>query len=291
MSEIKWIKICTNIFDNEKVLLIEALPEGDAIIVIWFKLLCLAGKQNNDGIFMLNDKLYYTDEMFASIFRRPLNTVRLALKTFEAYGMIEYVNDTVTIPGWEEHQNVEQMKRIREGSRDRMRAKRERDKQKKLLSATEGALPEHASSDVDDVTRNVTRNSRVSDANVTPLDVDVDEEEDKDISFSDGVSGIVNSRPTLEEVEAYFQAERLTIDPRRFYRYYEGRGWVTRTGKPVDDWQKLARTWGRYEKPSASASASPSEKVTRKVPTVEEIMTLYKTDRATAEGMLREDLY
>ena len=41
MAEIKWIKIATNIFDDEKLLLIETMPEADAIIVIWFKLLCI----------------------------------------------------------------------------------------------------------------------------------------------------------------------------------------------------------------------------------------------------------
>ncbi|MGF2565521.1 phage replisome organizer N-terminal domain-containing protein, partial [Ralstonia pseudosolanacearum] len=37
MVETKWIKIVTDIFDNEKIRMIEAMPEGDAIIVIWFK--------------------------------------------------------------------------------------------------------------------------------------------------------------------------------------------------------------------------------------------------------------
>ena len=64
-ADVKWIKIVTDIFDDEKILLIESMPESDGIIVIWFKLLCLAGKQNNNGILMLNDKLPYTDEMLA----------------------------------------------------------------------------------------------------------------------------------------------------------------------------------------------------------------------------------
>ena len=51
MADVKWIKILTDIFDDEKILLIETLPEDDSIIVIWFKILCLAGKQNNSGSF------------------------------------------------------------------------------------------------------------------------------------------------------------------------------------------------------------------------------------------------
>ena len=56
-ASISWIKITTNIFDDEKILLIESLPEADSIIVIWFKLLTLAGKCNNNGILMLNDSI------------------------------------------------------------------------------------------------------------------------------------------------------------------------------------------------------------------------------------------
>ena len=89
MAEVKWIKLCTDVFDDEKIQLIDALPDRDGVLVIWFKLLCMAGKQNNGGVFMLNDKIAYTDEMLATIFRRPINTVRLALQTFENFGMIE----------------------------------------------------------------------------------------------------------------------------------------------------------------------------------------------------------
>lgn len=130
MAEVKWIKIVTDIFDDEKILLIESMPEADAIIVIWFKMLCLAGKQNNSGVFQLHGRIAYTDEMFATIFRRPVNTVRLALKTFEQFGMIEIVNDTVTIPNWGKHQSIEQIEARREYQRKYHQAYR---KQQKLL--------------------------------------------------------------------------------------------------------------------------------------------------------------
>lgn len=98
MAEVKWIKITTDVFDDEKILLIESMPSADSIITIWFKLLILAGKQNNNGVFMMSNKLPFTDEMLATIFRRDLNTVRLALKAFEEFGMIEVVDNVITIP-------------------------------------------------------------------------------------------------------------------------------------------------------------------------------------------------
>lgn len=130
MAEVKWIKIVTDVFDDEKTLMIETLPDADSIIVIWFKLLCLAGKQNNSGVFLMG-RMPYTDEMFATVFRRPLNTVRLALKTFEDFGMIEIINDTVTIPNWEKHQSIDKLDEIREQTRVRVAKHREK---QKLLS-------------------------------------------------------------------------------------------------------------------------------------------------------------
>ena len=134
MADIKWIKLCTDVFDDEKVMLIESMPDADSIIVIWFKLLCLAGKQNNGGVFMLNDKMLYNDEMLAAIFRRPLNLVRLALTTFENFGMVEIINNAYTIPNWEKHQNVDKMDEIREYNRLKQRESRAR---KKLLSVND----------------------------------------------------------------------------------------------------------------------------------------------------------
>ncbi|MCK4074158.1 replication protein [Streptococcus suis] len=131
-SEIKWIKIVTDIFDDEKILLIESLPEADTIIVVWFKLLTLAGKQNYGGVLMMNDRVHYTDEMLSTLFRRPLNTVRAALQTFEQFGMIEIINNAITIPNWEKHQSVESMERVREQARKRVAKHRE--KQKTLVN-------------------------------------------------------------------------------------------------------------------------------------------------------------
>jgi len=134
MSDIKWIKITTDIFDDEKILLIESMPDADAIIVIWFKLLVLAGKTNNCGLLTINDTIPYNDEMLATIFRRPVNTVRLALDVFEQFGMIDIINDTICIPKWEIHQNIEGLDKIREQNRERKRRQREREKQLLLES-------------------------------------------------------------------------------------------------------------------------------------------------------------
>ena len=132
MADVKWIKIVTNIFDDEKMLMIESLPSADSIMVVWFKLLCLAGKTNNSGIFIFNDRIPYTDEMLASIFRRDVSVIRLALKTFENFGMIEIINNVITIPNWSKHQTLDAYERQKE--RDRLKKQKARAEKKALIS-------------------------------------------------------------------------------------------------------------------------------------------------------------
>lgn len=165
MSEIKWIKITTDIFDDEKICLIDALPDPDAILVIWFKILTLAGKHNSNGLLMMTDKVHYTDEMLATIFRRPLNTVRMAIGVFEQFGMIEIIDGIISLPNWEKHQNVDGMEKIKEQTRNRVAKYRK--KQKNLALG------------------NVTGNVTVTDGNA--LDKELDKELDKDKEINNKV--------------------------------------------------------------------------------------------------------
>lgn len=132
VADVKWIKITTDIFDDEKILMIESMPSADSIIVIWFKLLTFAGKQNNDGVFLMSNRIAYTDEMLASIFRRDVNTVRLALKAFESFGMIEIVDNVITIPNWNKHQTLDAYEKKKQ--RDRLYQAERRANQRALVA-------------------------------------------------------------------------------------------------------------------------------------------------------------
>lgn len=126
MPEIKWIKISTGIFDDEKIQLIEAMPDADTLLVIWFKLLVLAGKINAAGNVHLSEGMAYTDEMLSTVFRRPLNSIRLALQVFVKFKMVETLPERLYIRNWEKYQNIETMERIRQLTKERVRKYRER---------------------------------------------------------------------------------------------------------------------------------------------------------------------
>ena len=144
MADVKWIKITTDIFDDEKILLIESLPDAYAIITVWFKLLCLAGKQNNSGVFMMG-RIAYTDKMLATIFRMKESTVTMALQTFEQFGMIEIVDGVITIPNWNKHQSLDAYEKKKE--RDRLYQAERRAAQKALVEKSSDS-PATQSSDI-----------------------------------------------------------------------------------------------------------------------------------------------
>ena len=131
MADVKWIKITTDVFDDEKILMIESMPSADSIIVIWFKLLAFAGRQNNDGVFLMSNRIAYTDEMLASIFRRDVSVVRLALNSFEQFGMIEIIDGVITIPNWNKHQTLDAYEKKKE--RDRIYQQQRRAAQRALI--------------------------------------------------------------------------------------------------------------------------------------------------------------
>ena len=132
MADVKWIKLTTDMFDDEKIDFITSLPESDAIIVIWIRLLSLAGKCNAGGYIYLTEKIPYTDDMLSHKFRKPINIIKLALETFRNLGMIEYVEGVIFIPNWGKHQNVDGMEKIREQTR--IRTSNYREKLRKLPS-------------------------------------------------------------------------------------------------------------------------------------------------------------
>lgn len=128
--DIKWIKINTDIFDDEKFQIIDGMPEADSIELIWFKLLVFAGRSNNGGIFFFNDRVAYNEEMLAAIFHRPLALVRLAINTFINLGMVEEIDGVYAITNWDKHQQqLDAYEKKKQRDREYSRVYREKHQQ------------------------------------------------------------------------------------------------------------------------------------------------------------------
>lgn len=235
MADVKWIKITTSIFDDEKIKLIESMPSCDSILVIWFKLLVLAGKSNKNGALMLNTKVSYNLEMLSSIFSRDLATIRLAISTFERFEMIEIAEDVITIPNWEKHQNVDGLNKIKEQNRIR------KQKQREIIKLN---TPKS----------HVTGHVTVTQSHATDIDIDIELDKDIDIyKYNNG-----HSTPKLKEIEDYGKSRNSNVDPVKFFNYYESIGWISGKGKtPIIDWKAKFRYWEKNDNTTENKQMHP----------------------------------
>lgn len=233
---IKWIKITTTMFDDEKIKLIRRMPESDSILLTWIQLLVQAGKANASGSIILNERIPYTEEMLATIFDRPIGIIRLALNTFEHFGMINIENGVITISNWDKHQNIDGMDKVRE--RERLKKQRQREKLKEQQLLLE--LPENCPGDVPG-----TDKGHVPCCPDTDIDKEIDIEKEKNnIPFSDivqylnekaGTNYKASTKKTRDLITARW-SEGFTLDD--FKKVID-----TKTADWLDDayWSKFLR--------------------------------------------------
>ena len=131
---VSWIKLAVNMFDGEKIRIIESMPEGDAIVVIWLKLLTMAGKTNDNGLVYLSEGIPYSEDNLAIILNKPVTTVQLALAMLKRYGLIGKDDAGIRILNWEGQQNTEALERIRENQRIASANYRQRKRKTKLIT-------------------------------------------------------------------------------------------------------------------------------------------------------------
>ena len=169
MAEVKWIKLNTAMFDNSKIRYIRTLPEGNNMVLIWVMLLSKAGKCNASGFIFLTENIPYTSQMLAAEFGFDLYLIELALATFVKLNMIQLEEHIIKIAGWEEHQNIDGLDRIREQTRKRVAKYRENQKQ----------LP-----------CNVTSNDTVTEGNA----IEEEREEEIDINIYSSIINYLNKK-------------------------------------------------------------------------------------------------
>lgn len=210
---VSWIKLSVDMMDNKKIKIIENMPNGDSMILIWIWLLSIAGETNDEGFIYLTEGVPYTAEMLASQFRKPVELTKQALEVFEQFSMIQYVDDCLKIKNWEKYQNIGGLDKVRDQNKERVRNWRKRQKEKDCSNESESNvtcngdvtednitcnIADNVTSNDDitlynvtrnvtgndditlrNVTRNVTRNGDVTQCNALDIELDIDKESKK----------------------------------------------------------------------------------------------------------------
>ncbi|MEC0231166.1 phage replisome organizer N-terminal domain-containing protein [Paenibacillus alba] len=158
MSEVTWFKVLTDIFSDDKIKILQSMPEGDSLLVMWFKVLSQAGKTNDGGYIYLKKNIPYTTGMLSTLFGKQQQLVEFALRTFSEFGMIDIdEKGYVFVTNWEKHQSVDKLQRIKEKTKIRVQNHRE----KKKLELQDG---------------NATVTLQVTQGNATEIDIDLEKD-------------------------------------------------------------------------------------------------------------------
>lgn len=161
MADVTWFKVLTDIFSDDKIKIIQSMPEGDALLVMWFKVLSQAGKTNDGGYIYLRKNIPYTPAMLATLFNKSQMIVELALKLFVEFEMIDIDdNGYLFVTNWERHQSIDALEKIKEQTKLRVKNHRDKKKQELLESSVTVTLPKRTS-------------------NATELEVDIELEKEK----------------------------------------------------------------------------------------------------------------
>lgn len=232
MADVRWIKITVDMFDNRKIKHLRRLPNGDSIVLIWVMLLTLAGRCNAGGMVFLTENIPYTPSMLADELGFDEATITLALKSFEALGMVSTTEESfLQVDGWEEHQNIEGMEKIRES--------------KRLAQAKWRAKKKALSGDCSTVDSTVDASS----ISVGDADIDRDRERDKNILAEKPPKREQFSPPSIQNVAEYCREKGYQIDPESFVAYYDSVGWMIGK-KKMKSWKGAVVTWAKRERSS-----------------------------------------
>lgn len=163
MAEVTWFKVLTDIFADDKIKIIQSMPEGDSLLVMWFKVLSQAGKTNDGGYIYLRKNIPYTPAMLATLFNKSQMMTELALKTFEQFEMIDIdENGYIFVTNWEKHQSIDKLNQIKEQTKLRVQNHREKKKLELMESNATVTLPKRPSNAID-------------------IELDLDKERDKEV--------------------------------------------------------------------------------------------------------------
>lgn len=129
MADVGWVRLSTRLFENRKIKYLLNQPKGAELVLLWVHLLCAAGTVNDGGMVYISQNVMYTPQSLAADFGVPKTIAGKALSLFQDLELIEVDSDgCIQILGWEKHQNVTGLEKIREQNRLRKQKQRQCDK-------------------------------------------------------------------------------------------------------------------------------------------------------------------
>ena len=200
MSEVKWIKLSIDIFNNRKVKrILSAYQDGTSIVLFWIRLICLAGELNSGGRLSFSKNEPYTPKTLAIEFSLDRNYIKKCLDIFLKFEMLTFDGNFLCICNWEKYQSLDRLEKLREENRLRKQKSRlkasgcaELQNEDSVCSAdteeqtcsyinvNEEGDSDTDETDVEDMSRDMSQQCHTMSQTDIDIDKDIDTDKDKD---------------------------------------------------------------------------------------------------------------
>lgn len=132
MTDVKWIKMPVDFFEQMSARVILKMELGERILLIWIKLLCLAGKANRGGAILSEGGKAIGARMLPLILDEDEGLICNAVVTLKKLGLITEKRGAIYIIGFDEEQSLNELNRQKELTRARVKRYRERKREEEM---------------------------------------------------------------------------------------------------------------------------------------------------------------
>ena len=133
MVQVQWLKVYTDIFDNEKMKKLLRNRDGDTYFRVWIQLLTLAAKSNQHGAILLGENIPMSKEDLAKVMHKTLNKLEKIIQDLHKLDMIIIEKETICIKNWDMYQSADELEKLRESNRRRQQKYRDKQKDSNVI--------------------------------------------------------------------------------------------------------------------------------------------------------------
>ena len=249
MGKNYWMKVKRDFFKRHDIKILKA-EGGEDVTLFYIQL--LAESIDHDGRLRYSEKKAYTPGRLATITETKPETVKKALTLLKELDLlVEEEDGTLYLPEAEHMVGSEtewaEKKRRQRGQQE--------DKPGTDGGQSEDNVPEMSQASED---KQGTKKDNVRQEIEKEIELELEREKEIDLEIEKELESErkkrekgkprapVFKKPTLEEIKAYCQERKNTINPEQFLAYYEANGW--KVGKnPMKDWRAAIRSWETRE--------------------------------------------
>lgn len=247
-----WLKLREDFFRDKTMKKMRRIAGGDTYVIIYLKMMLMSIQTGGELYFegIEND---FASEI-ALVLDEDEENVRVAIgfllrsgKLIEKSKSIYFLQEASEAIG-SESGSAERVRKFRE----KQRQERLENENQKTLTCEEKCLPTLQCNEEEtpcNVAGNVEKSreekSRVDKSRVDKMESTGAQSDKPTDTPPPKAKRFV--KPTMEDIRVYCQSRQNSVDPERFWNYYESNGW--RVGKsPMKDWKAAVRNWELNER-------------------------------------------